>query len=121
MKVNNIKRPWVKEGQRRYNKDPRYNSQSWRNAREIHKSKSTTVSAIEFSKIVAINPALQYTKGTISNTFCIPCYKEGKLKPMHTVDHTKRVKDGADFYDSNNYESQCSHHHAVKSAKEAQL
>lgn len=121
MEIKLIKRPWQKQGQRRYNKDPRYNTQSWRDAREIHKSKSTTVSPEEFKKIVDINPSLRYTNGTISNMFCIPCYKEGKLKPMHTVDHSKRVKDGADFYDSSNYESQCMHHHAVKSAKEAQL
>jgi hypothetical protein len=53
--------------------------------------------------------------------FCIECYKEGKLKPMHTVDHNKRVKDGADFYDDTNYRSLCESHHARKSAKEAQL
>ena|SRR6478736_5284425 len=121
MNIKPIKRPWQKKGQTRYNKDPRYNSQSWRNARAIHISKSTTVSPEEYEKLIVINPTLSYTNGTISNTFCIPCYKEGKLKPMHTVDHTIRVKDGADFYDHTNYESQCAHHHAVKSAKESQL
>lgn len=121
MNIKSIKRPWIKEEQRRYNRDPRYNTQSWRNAREIHKSKSTTVTPEEFKIILSINPSLSYTNGTISNTFCIQCYKEGKLKPMHTVDHDKRVKDGADFYDDSNYRSLCEHHHAVKSAKEAQL
>lgn len=121
MKINAIKRPWETTSQRRYNPDPRYQSGSWQKARKVHKAGSTKVTPQEWENILEINPGLSYMNATISNTFCIDCFKEGKLKPMTTVDHNVRVKDGADFYDHSNYRSLCTHHHAVKSAKEAQL
>lgn len=106
MKVNNIRRPWQKETQRRYNRDARYQSQAWVRAKKAHKLGSTLM------------PDGTY----LSNTLCYDCYIESKKHtPMHTVDHHVRVKDGADFYDTSNYRSLCEHHHAVKSAKEAQL
>lgn len=118
MKITNIKRPWQKTTQRRYNPDKRYQSQSWKKAREIHKSKNTTVTNEQFTIICQLNPLLTYTKGTISNHFCIDCYLEGKLKPMKVVDHKVRVKDGADFYNDENYQSLCEVHHNKKSANE---
>jgi hypothetical protein len=106
LRIESIKRPWSKETQRRYNRDPRYNSPAWKQAVRVHKQGTTTLPNGE----------------TISNAICYDCYVESKkVTPMHTVDHHIRVKDGADFWDSSNYRSLCSHHHAVKSAKEAQL
>lgn len=44
--------------------------------------------------------------------------EEGRVTPMHTVDHITRIKDGGDRTDHNNLRSLCAHHHAIKSAKE---
>lgn len=121
MNIEFKKRPWEPRTQTRYNPDKRYQGASWQKTKKIHKSKSTTVTKEEFDRILEINPKLAYTNGTISNLFCIDCYKEGRLKEMHTVDHHVRVKDGADFYDEDNLRSLCESHHARKSAKESQL
>lgn len=120
MVVQETNRPWNKKHNQgnRYAPDPRYHTPQWRKARKAHILGNTTVTREQFTQLIQINPSLSYTNGTISNTFCIQCYLEGKLKSMHTVDHRERVKDGADFYDASKYQSLCESHHASKSANE---
>lgn len=81
MKINSIKRPWIKEGQRRYAPDPRYQSSTWKKYVRAHKQGFTRMP----------------DGFMLSNLLCYDCYLEGKTTPMNVVDHHTRVKDGADF------------------------
>lgn len=105
MKIEPIKRPWIKEGQRRYNPDPFYQSQAWKRTKQAFKLSTTT---LEDGR-------------TVSNTMCIECYKQGIIKPGHSIDHIVRIKDGGSRTDFNNLQNLCEYHHASKSAKESQL
>lgn len=105
MKIENIKRPWQKETQRRYNPDPFYQSQEWKRTKQSFK---LGVTELPDGRVV-------------SNTMCIECYKEGKVKAGHSIDHIVRIKDGGSRTDHKNLQNLCEHHHAVKSAKESQL
>ncbi len=107
-----------KRSQTRYNADSFYQSAEWRKARKNHLSGSTTVTPEQFNKILQINPTLRYTNGTISNHFCLECYKEGRLKEGNQVDHITRIKEGGDRTDGKNLQTLCDPHHAKKSAKE---
>ena len=50
---------------------------------------------------------------------CVECEREGKLTPANTVDHIKPHKgDQALFWDESNWQSLCTHHHSVKTARE---
>lgn len=104
MNITTIKRPWMKSVKQgtRYNPDPFYHSQTWARTKAIHKQGFTIVDGV-----------------SVSNMYCIPCYRETKLLvPMHTVDHIIAIKLGGSRTDSNNLESQCKTHHARKSANE---
>jgi len=118
MNINDLKRQGEKKGQTRYAPDPFYQSGEWRSTRKIHFSKSTTVTKEQYQRILEINPGLKYTNGTISNLFCIDCYKEGRLKEGKQVDHITRIKDGGSRTELSNLQSLCTYHHAAKSANE---
>ena len=105
MKIESIKRPWIKGTQRRYNPDPFYQSQEWKRTKQGFKLSVTTLP----------------DGRPVSNTMCIECYKQGIVKPMHTVDHIVRIKDGGSRTDYSNLQSLCESCHAKKSAKESQL
>lgn|SRR5690606_34357903 len=100
MQTKPIKRPWVK-AHRRYNPDPFYQSPQWKQIRSSFRRGVTYVNGFP-----------------LPNIYCIDCYKEtGKMIPGSNTDHIKRRKDGgAD--DHTNLQTQCDHHHAVKSAEE---
>jgi 5-methylcytosine-specific restriction enzyme A len=105
MEINRIKRPWDAPSQRRYNRDPFYNSTEWKKTKQAFK--------------------LGYTElpdgRRVSNTMCLECYKEGIVKAGHSIDHIVRIKDGGSRTDFSNLQNLCEHHHAVKSAYEAQI
>jgi hypothetical protein len=105
MKIETIKRPWDNpNGQRRYNRDPFYNSQEWKRTKQAFK--------------------LGYTElpdgRRVSNTMCLECFKKGKVSAGYAIDHVVRIKDGGERTDFKNLQNLCEHHHAVKSALEAQ-
>jgi HNH endonuclease len=118
LKVNDLSRPWDKKGQTRYSPDKFYTSSEWKSTRKIHLSKSTKVTPEQYNRILEINPGLKYTNGTISNLFCLECYKEGRLKEGKQVDHITRIKDGGGRTELSNLQSLCTYHHAAKSANE---
>lgn len=101
MEIKTIHRPWQKSYGTRTDHDKRYNGQQWKKTREIHKLGFT-----------------EWNGQKVSNTLCIECFKKGRIVPMHTVDHIIRVKDGADFYDLDNFQSLCLTCHNRKSAIE---
>lgn len=105
MKIDKIKRPWDSKGQRRYNRDPFYNSPEWKKIKQAFKLMSTKLP----------------DGREVPNTMCIECYKDGKIKAGYAVDHIVRIKDGGSRNDFSNLQMLCEHHHAVKSAYEAQL
>jgi 5-methylcytosine-specific restriction enzyme A len=50
---------------------------------------------------------------------CVQCECEGKLTPATVVDHIIPHKgDKQLFWDKNNWQSLCAHHHSIKTAKE---
>lgn len=104
MKIERIKRPWIKEGQHRNNPDPFYQSQTWKRTRQAFKLGTTVLP----------------DGREVSNSMCLECYKQGIVKPMHTVDHIQRIKDGGNRTDFSNLQSLCESCHARKSAYEAQ-
>lgn len=102
MKINSIKRHWQPDNNRRYNRDPFYQSKTWTSVKRAFKLGTTTL-----------------PDGRImSNTMCIDCFKEGRVKAMYALDHITRIKDGGDRTDFSNLQGLCEHHHAVKSANE---
>jgi 5-methylcytosine-specific restriction enzyme A len=105
MKINSIKRPWDGPSQRRYNRDPFYNSQEWKRTKQAFKLGTTKLS----------------DGRDVPNTLCLECYKEGRIVKGYAIDHVTRIKDGGSRTDFNNLQNLCEHHHAVKSAYEAQL
>lgn len=104
MNITNIKRPWMNNSQRRYNPDPYYRSQGWKRTRQSFRLGYTEHNGVR-----------------VPNTCCIDCYKEkGQFIPGANTDHIVRRKDGGSD-EHNNLQTLCSTHHAIKSAKEAQL
>ena len=101
MKIESIKRPWVKL-QNRSNPDPFYKSNMWKKIRQSFKLGKTTLS----------------DGREVPNTLCIECYKQGIVKEMYAVDHIIRIKDGGSRTDLNNLQGLCERHHAIKSAEE---
>jgi 5-methylcytosine-specific restriction protein A len=50
---------------------------------------------------------------------CVECEKEGRLTPATVVDHIKPHKgDPVLFWDPNNHQPMCEHHHNAKTARE---
>jgi 5-methylcytosine-specific restriction protein A len=105
MQINKIKRPWESKNQRRYNRDPFYNSTEWKNVKKSFKMGKTRLP----------------DGREVPNNLCLECYKEGKIKQGYAIDHIVRIKDGGSRTDYSNLQNLCEHHHAVKSAYEAQL
>lgn len=104
MEIKRIKRPWEKNTHsqgKRYNPDPYYQSQSWKNNRKAFRAGYTDIDGFK-----------------LPNILCIDCYKEsGKLTPGSNTDHiVPRKEGGSDNHD--NLQTQCDSHHAKKSAKE---
>lgn len=102
MDFKTIKRPWQKKSQTRHNPDPFYQSQEWKGIKRAFGQMSTIVNGQE-----------------MSNMLCIECFKQGKIVTKHTDDHIVRIKDGGSRTDFANLQPLCEHHHAVKSANEA--
>jgi hypothetical protein len=118
MKINHLKRPWEPRTQTRYSPDKFYQSSEWKTTRKIHMNGATTVSPEEFKRILEINPGLKYTGGNIANTFCLACFKEGRIKAGNNIDHILAIKMGGSRTDGNNLQTLCEYHHASKSANE---
>ena len=52
------------------------------------------------------------------NPFCVECTRTGMMKEATVVDHIKDHKgDLKLFWDENNWQSLCKHHHDVKTAR----
>lgn len=100
MKITKVN-PFAKKYGNRYAKDPFYQSSQWRSVRSIHKSGLT-----------------EWNGYKVSNTLCIECFKNGKLVPLHTVDHIVRIEDGGSRTDLSNMQSLCLSCHNRKSARE---
>lgn len=50
---------------------------------------------------------------------CVECEKRGRTVEATVVDHITPVSDGGDFWNTDNHQSLCDHHHNRKSGKEA--
>ena len=50
---------------------------------------------------------------------CVDCVDEGYIRPAKVADHKKRIRDGGKPLDPKNIQWLCSHHHNIKSGKEA--
>lgn len=49
---------------------------------------------------------------------CVDCQKEGRITPATVVDHIKPHRgDRRLFWDSNNWQSLCAHHHSLKTLR----
>lgn len=88
-------RPWktkrpAQEG-RKAPRDPRYKTAAWQRLRE---------------SVLRNQPLCQW------------CESKGRVREATVVDHIQRVRDGGDFW-SGPFQSLCTHHHAVKSGREA--
>lgn len=102
MKIDSINPPWHKTGYgQRYNRDPFYNTSSWRNTRASFRLGTSIVNG---------NP--------IENIFCIECAKEGKRILGSHCDHITAIKDGGDRHDHSNLQTLCESCHNRKSAQE---
>jgi 5-methylcytosine-specific restriction protein A len=94
MKIEPVKRPWVKDVKQgtRHNPDPFYQSTDWRKARAAY---------------LAAKP------------WCEHCLAEGKKVKADMLDHKLRIKAGGDRLNPDNFQGLCNHHHAVKSSNES--
>lgn len=103
MVTSNIKRPWQKKHKQgtRYNRDPYYQSTTWKNNRKAFRAGHTEHEGVK-----------------VSNIYCIECYKlTKKFVEGSNTDHIVRRKDGGSD-DHSNLQTLCDNHHAVKSANE---
>lgn len=104
MKIEQTNPPWSNTGKygQRYNRDPFYQSQSWRKSRAARRLESTLVNG-----------------HNLLNIFCVECYKEtGKEVLGSHDDHILAIKDGGDRYNYANRQTLCESHHNRKSAIE---
>lgn len=109
MKIQSLRRPW----QKAYNQGVRNNPDPWYNSKEWKQTRQGFINSPPWQKLPPINGK------AYSNHYCAPCWKEGKITEMHTVDHQERIKAGGSRTDYRNMESQCKRHHAIKSAQES--
>ena len=106
MKIESIKRPWVKNTYgKRSNPDPFYQSSVWKKVKQSFKLGTTILP----------------DGRTIPNTICVECYKKGIIKDMYAVDHIVRIKDGGSRTDHSNLQGLCERHHAIKSSEEGRI
>lgn len=77
----------------RYYRDKRYDTVRWRKMRARH---------------LAANP------------YCVECKASSppRFVPAKVLDHIKPVSMGGDFWDTNNHQGMCHHHHNSKSGRE---
>lgn len=94
MKINDIKRPWLKSVKQgaRHNPDPFYQGTDWRKARAAFLDK---------------------------NPYCAHCLTDGKKVFARVVDHITRIKEGGDRLNPDNFQALCDPCHAKKSANES--
>lgn len=50
---------------------------------------------------------------------CVDCIDEGYIRAAQVADHQKRIRDGGAKLSHSNINWRCSHHHNIKSGKEA--
>ena len=50
---------------------------------------------------------------------CVMCEKEGIIKEATTTDHIIPINKGGSIWDSNNWQSLCKHHNAIKTGEQA--
>jgi 5-methylcytosine-specific restriction endonuclease McrA len=101
MEIREIKRPWIKGTQVRYNPDSYYQSKSWKDNRRSFREGYTEVNGIQ-----------------LSNKYCIDCFKESRSFVLGSnTDHIIPRKEGGSD-DHTNLQTQCDTHHAKKSANE---
>ena len=53
-----------------------------------------------------------------TSPLCVWCERRGLVTEANVVDHIQRVRDGGDFW-AGPFQSLCTHHHAMKSGREA--
>jgi len=104
MRINDIERPWMKSNKR--SSDSWYNTKQWKQVRH----------AFIQSPPHVVLPNINGRRYT--NAYCIDCWKEGRITPMHTVDHTICINDGGSRTDFNNMTSKCESHNASKTARD---
>lgn len=94
MEIRPIKRPWQRQINQgtRYNPDSFYTSTAWRQARAAFLS---------------------------AHPWCVACMDDGKKVKADMLDHITRIKAGGDRLNPDNFQGLCNHHHAIKSANEA--
>ncbi len=100
MNIKEVKRPWIKKTQRRYNPDPYYQSNDWRMRRLNFRQGYTELEGIK-----------------VSNKLCLECFKSGSIVEGKHTDHIVARKAGGSDND-NNLQTLCDYHHASKSANE---
>lgn len=92
---------------RTYNKDPFYQSSSWKATREGFKN------AVPVIKLPSIN-GIPY-----SNRYCADCWEQGRINNERIeIDHIKARADGGDQYSYDNLRSRCHTHHNRKTHNE---
>ena len=104
MKIEQTKLPWSNTGKygQRYNRDPFYQSQSWKNTRESFRLGYTLINGHK-----------------LLNIFCVDCYKERNNFTLGShCDHITAIKDGGDRHDHSNLQTLCESCHNRKSAQE---
>lgn len=108
MEIKSIKRPWsqVKQGNR-YNPDKFYQSKEWKLIR-------TCFLASPPWQVLPPIMGIPY-----QNKYCVECWKTNKINDTYAVDHIQRKRADGHCTDHNNLQGLCKHHHAVKSANEA--
>lgn len=109
MEIKTVKRPWIKN----VNQGTRNNPDPWYHSKEWQQTRNGFIMSIPWQELPPLN------NRPYSNKYCAPCWKEGMITPVHTVDHVQRIKSGGSRTDYRNMESQCKKHHAIKSANEA--
>lgn len=102
MKIETIKRPWIKNDQRRYTDRSYYHTPQWKSLRTEHR-KGFTKMPDGFM---------------LSNIYCVDCYKEYKFKlPGSTCDHIQAREDGGKD-ELSNLQTLCPTHDARKGANQ---
>lgn len=104
MEIKHIKRPWIKNTQKRYNPDGFYQSPTWKKTVDFIWYRDKSLCQLCLQKGI-MHPLIRGTKN---------------INQQGTVDHkVQRINGGSDEYD--NLWLIGSNHHAIKSAQEGNL
>lgn len=104
MKIENIKRPWMRDQPKKQH-GTFYNTRTWKRIRE---------SFLLSDPLIRLPPI---GKTPYKNVYCVECWKKGKIVATNVVDHIlRRAKDGTD--DHTNLQGLCDQHHNIKRAQE---